>query len=297
MGENKMKLLVVIVTYNAMQWIERCLNSVRNSSVLADMFVVDNGSIDGTQDYIKQYFPEAFFIQSEGNLGFGKANNQGLKYAIDNNYDYVYLLNQDAWVMYDTFSEILKVFDNDTEFGIVSPMQLEANESHLDKFFMKSVCTSSLIESLYFKNKKNYCEVEFVMAAHWMISSKCLKHVGGFSPTFSHYGEDNNYIDRAKYFRYKVGVALTAQAVHDRENRMNTLEKCIYLSYVQILKDFSAPEKKRKFMLARAIYYMIKESIMYRSIKPIHYLCKFLGKYDVIRSNRRKSMSEKCSFL
>ncbi len=75
------KILVIIVTYNAMQWAERCFASLRKSTVKPDMLVVDNGSNDGTQEYIQQHFPEVIFHQSRDNLGFGKANNLGLHYA------------------------------------------------------------------------------------------------------------------------------------------------------------------------------------------------------------------------
>ena len=53
-----MKTLVIIVTYNAMKWIDRCLGSVQSSLVGTDTFVVDNGSTDGTQEYINEHYPK-----------------------------------------------------------------------------------------------------------------------------------------------------------------------------------------------------------------------------------------------
>ena len=133
-----MKLLVVIVTYNAMQWAERCFDSLRKSTIVPDVFVVDNGSTDGTQTYIHEHYPEVIFQQSKENLGFGKANNIGLQYALDNEYDYVYLLNQDAWVMPDTFEKLIIVHKEHPEYGILSPFQMEANMEHIDKNFKKN---------------------------------------------------------------------------------------------------------------------------------------------------------------
>jgi N-acetylglucosaminyl-diphospho-decaprenol L-rhamnosyltransferase len=69
---------IIIVTYNAMKWAERCFTSLRTSSVPVKSIVIDNGSVDGTQDYIKNNFPEVDFTQSQTNLGFGKANNIGI---------------------------------------------------------------------------------------------------------------------------------------------------------------------------------------------------------------------------
>ena len=96
------KILAIVVTYNGMEWIDRCLDSLLCSTLRPDVFVVDNGSTDGTQEYVHSHFPEVFFRQNETNLGFGRANNIGLRFAIEGGYSHVYLMNQDAWVEPDT---------------------------------------------------------------------------------------------------------------------------------------------------------------------------------------------------
>lgn len=82
------KIYFIIVTYNAMKWAEKCFSSLRNSSIPVHTIVVDNGSIDGTQDYIKSQFPDVELIQSAENLGFGKANNIGIEKAYKNGADF-----------------------------------------------------------------------------------------------------------------------------------------------------------------------------------------------------------------
>ncbi|WP_449399763.1 glycosyltransferase family 2 protein [Chryseobacterium wanjuense] len=82
------KIYFIIVTYNAMKWAERCFTSLRQSSVPVKCIVIDNGSTDGCQDYIKTHFPEVDFIQSESNLGFGKANNIGIEKAYKEGADF-----------------------------------------------------------------------------------------------------------------------------------------------------------------------------------------------------------------
>ena len=97
-----MKILTIIVTYNGMRWAQRCLQSLRDSEVHTDIYVIDNGSTDGTQAFIREHFPEAVMVQNARNEGFGRANNRGLRYALEHGYDYVYLLNEDAWIMPST---------------------------------------------------------------------------------------------------------------------------------------------------------------------------------------------------
>ena len=91
-----MKILVVIVTYNGEHWMEKCIGSIMKSGVKADTYVIDNNSTDGTVAAVRVINPEAIIVESKENLGFGRANNIGMKYALDKGYDYVYLLNQDV---------------------------------------------------------------------------------------------------------------------------------------------------------------------------------------------------------
>ena len=77
------KVLVVIVTYNALKWIQRCLRSVEKSTLQADVLVIDNGSTDGTLPLIRTDFPRTRIIETGENLGFGAANNRGLRIAHD----------------------------------------------------------------------------------------------------------------------------------------------------------------------------------------------------------------------
>src|SRR5579871_5439126 len=96
------KVLVIIVTYNGMKWMSKCMHTLYNTNMPIDVVVIDNGSTDGTQKFIIENYPQAQFIQSQQNLGFGKANNIGILKAIEENYDYAFLLNQDGYLEPDT---------------------------------------------------------------------------------------------------------------------------------------------------------------------------------------------------
>ena len=78
------RILVIIVTYNAMKWADRCFGSLRDSRQPVDVFVVDNGSADGTAEHIRNHYPEVMLHCAGENNGFGKANNIGLEYALAN---------------------------------------------------------------------------------------------------------------------------------------------------------------------------------------------------------------------
>jgi N-acetylglucosaminyl-diphospho-decaprenol L-rhamnosyltransferase len=85
---------VVVVTWNALPWLEQCLESVRGREVI----VVDHGSTDGTVDFVRERWPEVRLIEQE-NKGMGGGNNAGMR-AADGRY--FFLLNSDAWVVNDS---------------------------------------------------------------------------------------------------------------------------------------------------------------------------------------------------
>lgn len=236
------KVLVIIVTYNGMEWLDRCLGSLVLSKTPADIMVVDNCSTDQTREYITENFPEVKLVCSEENLGFGKANNVGLGYALERGYDYVYLLNQDAWIFPDTLGVLMKAMDADRSLGILSPMQMAAEGERPDPRF-KRRCPAAAFRDMRrrFSSGKVY-EVPFVMAAHWMVSAECLKKVGGFSPAFPHYGEDDNFIHRAIYKGFKVGIHSGAVAIHDREVRSMSKEASMRLKCVASIVKLSNPQ-------------------------------------------------------
>ncbi len=296
-----MKLLVIIVTYNAMQWAERCFSSLKNSTVSPDIFVVDNGSTDGTPAFINEHFPEVMFHQSEENLGFGKANNLGLQYALDYNYDYVYLLNQDAWVQNDTFERLVEISKKYPEYGILSPFQMNADMQHIDRNFVANVLAwksnPDIVDDMYRQQLKEVYPVNGVMAAHWFMPIKTVKRVGGFSPSFPHYGEDNNYVVRLLYRHMKVGVVPRLRVVHDRGWRKETIKKSIFLAYTSSIEALSNTQigfvRGLCIIISTCLFTMVK----YKSIYPFMNLMKIFFHYFEIINNKRISMNKDGAFL
>ena len=134
-----MKILVIVVTYNGLKWLDRCLGSVRASELPADLYVWDNDSTDGSADWVRGHFPEAKLVRSADNLGFAEANNMGFRYALDKGYDYVYLLNQDAWLEPSTLGTLVAASEAHPDYAVLSPLQMTDGFQALDKQFEKIV--------------------------------------------------------------------------------------------------------------------------------------------------------------
>ncbi len=222
---NKEKCVVIIVTYNGKKWYDKCFQSLLSSSVPLDIIVVDNKSTDDTVDYIEKNYPSIKIIKNETNYGFARGNNIGLRAGYENNAEFYFLLNQDAWVEYNTVEELIKFSKNNPEYGILSPIHLTGNKEHFDRkfriYFNQSCDMSHAYENLFLKKlKNNHYDTFFVNAAAWMITKKCIEIVGGFDTIMlKHYGEDNNYCRRVIYHHLKIAIVTSVTICHDREYR------------------------------------------------------------------------------
>lgn len=214
------KTVVIVVTYNGMKWYENCFESLRNSSIPVQTIVIDNNSSDDTVNYIKTHYPEIYLVESKTNLGFGKANNIGLEYALEQNANYIYLLNQDAWIKPNTIKNLVEALEQNSSYGIISPLHISKDEENIDYnqiyHILPDNCPDLIEDYILGKDKKQIYQIRFVNAAHWLISANCLADVGGFSSLFFLYGEDNDYINRAVYWGYNIGICPHAFAIHDR---------------------------------------------------------------------------------
>ncbi len=230
----------IVVTYNGIEWIDKCLNSLINSLYPTQIIVIDNGSSDTTISFIKTNFKQVQLIETGKNLGFGQANNLGIAEAIKNNADYFFLLNQDAWVETDTLTSLINVHTGNPDYGIISPVHLNGAGTALDAYFLEYLVKSDIrgyLTNSLFKNIDDLpvIETSFVNAAGWLLSKKCIKVVGGFDPIFFHYGEDRNYTQRTLYHGLKIAVDPNSRLFHDREQRISQSSLTLQS---QIKKDF-----------------------------------------------------------
>lgn len=270
-----------------MKWVDRCLESLYDSSIPVDIFIVDNSSTDGTVEYLKSRHRYLKLIESKQNLGFGKANNLGFEFALQNSYAYVYLLNQDAWIFKTTLEELIKVHQQHDDYGILSPMHL--NDAETLDYNFGFCCPKQLLSDLYCNKVQSVYETDSVMAAHWLLSRKCLEKTGYFSPSFPHYGEDNNYIHRIHYFKYKIGVVPRAKAIHDRHGRVESTQLQIKKMYLLSALAISNPNKNLLLNLLIQPFLFIKRTLKFKSVSIIIGLFKLVYKYPFYITNRHKS--------
>lgn len=202
-----MKLSIVIVNYNVSHFLEQCLISVYNAlqNMNAEVFVVDNNSVDGSVDMVREKFPQAICIANQENVGFSRANNQAIRQAKG---EYVLLLNPDTVVQEDTFSKCVQFMDAhpdagglgvrmidgmgnflpESKRGLPTPLVAFYKLSGLIRLFPKSKRYGRYYMG-HLPNKKNN-SVEVLAGAFMLMRQTALNKVGLLDEDYFMYGED-----------------------------------------------------------------------------------------------------------
>jgi GT2 family glycosyltransferase len=296
-----------------MKWTERCFSSLRKSSIPVKTIVVDNGSTDETQDYVKANFPEVDFIQSKENLGFGKANNLGIEKAFKEGADFFYLMNQDAWIFEDSIQKMIDVYNNypnKNEVGILSPMHLDGTEQQFDQHFemylSRNITENRAFSDVFCGHPKPFYEMIFVNAAHWFIPKQTIEEVGGFNPYFFQGVEDHEYANRVKFKNKKFFICTHSMVVHDAKKgftRGDSAENIRKISmraqresqYMNPTFNYNISNEKKRFysdIIKNLMKGNVAEGKFYQDM--FNY---FKPRFQQIETDRKIAMTEKHPFL
>ena len=302
-----MKLFVIIVTYKGKQWYDRCFTSLRESTLPVQTIVVDNASNDGSVEYIKEHYPEIHLIESKENLGFGKGNNLALRYAYEQGCDYVFLLNQDAWLDDpDVLNKLVSLSQKHPEYGIISPMNIAPDKQSLNMMieYGNTAYSKRMLSDLYCGTVKEIYQTNYVNAAAWLLPRKTLSELGGFDPLIFHYGEDDDYLNRARYHGIKVGISLDSRIVHDHKSgEYNAWSKELVrksaVDDLELFLDLNAPfdyHALRKTWMRRYIKSLFRGKAKER--KTAAYKMRYLRKMrDSIEYSRKTNMIKQPNWI
>lgn len=185
-----------------------------------EVFVVDNNSVDGSQQMVRDKFPEVTLIDNKNNVGFSKANNQAIEVAKG---EYVLLLNPDTVVEEDTFEKVVKFMDEHEDAGGLGVKMVDGNGKYLpeskrglptpsvafykifglSKFFPKSKVFGRY--HLGFLDNDKTHKVDVLSGAFMLLRKEALEKIGLLDETFFMYGEDIDLsyrITQAGYHNY-----------------------------------------------------------------------------------------------
>jgi len=214
---------VVVVTFNAMPWIERALESVRGHETI----VVDHGSTDGTLELVRERFPEARLIEQE-NKGLGGGSNAGMRVASGT---YFLLLNSDAWALDDAVERLAAFADEHPEGAVVGPRLLNPDGSlqrsvrgfpsvwrlATEYLFLRKLAPRSRALNSFYGAGFDHDEVreaEFLMGACLLVRREAADTVGLFDEDFFMFSEETDWCYRFRQAGWSVLFTPDAKFVH-----------------------------------------------------------------------------------
>ncbi|MFM7566298.1 MAG: glycosyltransferase family 2 protein [Flavobacteriales bacterium] len=202
-----MKLSIIIVNYNVAYFLEQCLSSVFQSrcSSAIEVIVIDNASIDRSADMVKTKFPQVLWIANQENVGFSRANNQGIAMAKG---EFVLLLNPDTVVEEETLSKVIHQMEEDESIGGLGVRMVDGKGNFLPEskrglptpsvafykiFGLSSLFPKSRIFGKYhlgYLDPQKTHEVDVLSGAFMCLRKSVLEAIGYLDETFFMYGED-----------------------------------------------------------------------------------------------------------
>lgn len=228
--ENKLSLSIIIVNYNSCEFLEKCLQSIRLTLEIkdAEIFVVDNNSVDGSVEMVGDNFSEAEIIANQANVGYSKAINRALKASEG---QYLLILNADTIMKPGAIQTLLSFMDSNPDCGVAGPRLLYPDgqlqyscrtfqtvkttlfrRTVLGKIFPRS---KTLRDHLMLDwDHDSEREVDWLQGSVLMVRRASLDQTGPMDERYFLYFEDVDLCYRMKNAGWKVWYVPQAEVIH-----------------------------------------------------------------------------------
>ncbi len=293
---------IVLLNWNGYDLTRECILSLSNIKYTNyQIVVVDNGSDDDS--YVKlsnEFEKDVKFISNEENLGFAKGNNVGIKYAVENNADYVLILNNDTVVDNLFLNKMIDLAESDTKIGILGSKIYYFSDTDIIWFsggrFNKFKGGMS-VDGMGVKDNERYNEVvdvDYITGCSLLIKSEVLEKIGFFDEEYFNYAEDADFCLRAKRSGYSVVFVPSSKVWHKVARSMKGNFSPFYLYFqsknrlLLIKKNFS--KNYLIYSLFVHIFCYIPSKLLLIFLKNEKKLKSsfslFLGTYDFLVQNK-----------
>ena len=214
---------VVVVTYNALPWVEQALASVRGHETV----VVDHGSTDGTVALVRERFPDVEVIEQQ-NRGLAYGWNAGIAHTTGR---YVLLLNSDAWLDAGAVETLAAYLDAHPEAAVVGP-KLRYPDGRLQRsvrgfptlwrlatefFYLRKLAPGTRAFNAFYGGGFDHAsvhEAEVLMGAVWLVRREAIEQVGPADDAFFLFSEETDWAFRLRAAGWKLVFVPDAGATH-----------------------------------------------------------------------------------
>lgn len=282
-----MDVSVIIVNYNTKDLVRNCIESIRKVSAgfTYEIIVVDNASGDGSKQYF-QKDPSVRYVYNTENIGFGRANNIGVKIASGRN---IFFLNPDTLLINNAIKILSDYLDNNSGVGCCGGNLYNGDMMPIHSYSMMlpsiqwelNLLGGGLIEKVkwgkdaQFNNGKNVREVGYICGADMMVRHSVLDEVGLFSDLFFMYYEDTELSYRIKEAGYEIVSVPEAKIQHLVGKSMGG-------------RAFN-PKRVLYVEKGLSVFYLLHKNPVERKILKSLRLLRLMFKYCIIYRNQYSS--------
>lgn len=242
-----MLVSIIIVVYNGIAYLEKCLGSVWReiNRAESEIIIIDNCSTDGSADFIQDRYPDVILIRNETNRGFAPACNQGAKQAQG---QYLVFLNQDTEVLPGWLSGLLEPLEQDKSVGLTtSKLLLMSRRDKINSCGQDIHYTGLNFSRGFLDDANQFARSEVVGAvcgASFAIRKDVWEELGGFDEDFFMYFEETDLSWRAQLAGYQCLYVPASVAYHDYHHSRPHFSRLYYSKrnrYILLLKNWRLP--------------------------------------------------------
>lgn len=249
-GKNYMKLTIIILNWNSLEFLKRCIKSINDNLRMLEkeIIVVDNGSNDSSVDFLESNYKEVKLIKNKKNRGVGPARNQGMAIA---NGEYILNLDVDAEILPNSIDLLVGEMDKREEVGIIAPKLIYPDgetqyscrkfPTFLSKFIYRQLPKKLRDNLLYDEEMRLYNHEEpnyadYIIGACQLIRKKAMEEVGYYDRHIFYGPEDIDYCLRMWKKGWKVLYYPRAVIIHYEQritrNNLLNISKPIFWKHI-----------------------------------------------------------------
>jgi GT2 family glycosyltransferase len=318
-NKKQVRVLIIIVTWNKQQYVIDLLNSIsllNYSREAIDILVVDNASTDDTVELIKSQFQDVHLICNQENIGGTGGFNTGLAWAFEQqDYDYLWLLDNDVRVHKNALSELLNVLESQADVAVAGSTMMQLDSPHqinemgaflergngqllfnrhnqkvpslqgkrIDDLLVDDFDLSQIISDC-----QSWMDVDYVAAASMLVRADVARKAGLWDDYFIHF-DDVGWCQKIELAGYRIVVSARSVIWH-----MSAVTKVpswiLYYdnrNILYLLEKYGNPGSvtcSKKWTLKKSLYYALigKPDISALHIDAINdYKKRIMGKKDI----------------
>lgn len=302
-----MDLSIIIISYNTKDLLFQCINSIPIAlkdipNLIYEVIIVDNDSIDGSVEMVRQTFPGVKIIQNSTNKGYAYAVNRGIEFASG---EYLLLINSDIIFTENSIFPIIKYMENNARTGIAGPQLIYKNKdlqvsyeeiNSLKKVLLEIIFINiirkqieKILIKFFSKKYKSIKSVGYICGAAMCIRRKLIEEIGYFDERFFFFAEDDDFCLRAHKAKWDVIFVPESRIIHDRGGSSKKKNPFFYMIQLEKsnLQFFAKHYCKTSFLFYKILLcFRTVESIVINWIRLIFYRIK-MDKRKIIQQREK----------